>query len=293
MSLIAWQGVTVSEIHIEGYSPTIKKRALSRKLVAARKENGMTTTEVCRRLRWSATKLNYIEKAKWIEPNPGAVTDLCELYGIEGHAREALAELARQARQRGWWTRYNDVFRNEFPGFETAASAVSTYSNVFLPGLLQTAKYMEALLPIGGVDDPAEIKRHVDARLRRQKILDRVDTPCRLHAVIDENAITRIIDPDVRTIQLNHLATMADRSNVTIQLIPTSAGLYAGAGEPFTYLGFDDPGERDIVFLETTVDDRMLEEKDELRRYMLRFEQLRAVALSAEASRDRLLEGTG
>jgi len=59
--------------------------------------------------------------------------------------------------------------------------------------------------------------------------------------VIDENAITRIIDPEVRTIQLNHLATMADRSNVTIQLIPTSAGLYAGAGEPFTHLGFDDP----------------------------------------------------
>lgn len=133
----------------------------------------------------------------------------------------------------------------------------------------------------------------MDARLRRQEILDRVDAPCRLHAVIDENAITRIIDPEVRTIQLNHLATMADRSNVTIQLIPTSASLYAGAGEPFTHLGFDDPGERDIVFLETAVDDRMLEEKDELRRYMLRFEQLRAVALSAEASRDRLLKGTG
>jgi hypothetical protein len=81
---------------------------------------------------------------------------------------------------------------------------------------------MEALLPTGGVDDPAEIKRHVDARLRRQEILDRIDAPCRLHAVIDENATTRIIDPEVRTAQLNHLVTMADRSNVTIQLIPAS-----------------------------------------------------------------------
>src|SRR5690606_18713181 len=57
--------------------------------------------------------------------------------------------------------------------------------------------------------------------------------------------------------------------------------------------GLRRPRERDIVFLETAVDDRMLEEKDVLRRYMLRFEQLRAVALSAEASRDRLLKGTG
>jgi hypothetical protein len=85
----------------------------------------MTTTEVCKRLRWGPTKLNYIEKAKWITPNSDAVNDLCELSGIEGEEREALIHLARQASRRGWWTRYNDVFRNEFPGFETAASAVT------------------------------------------------------------------------------------------------------------------------------------------------------------------------
>lgn len=283
----------MSEIHVEGYSPTIKKRALSRKLVAARKEIGMTTTEVCKRLRWSPTKLNYIEKAKWITPNSEAVRDLCELYGIEGAEREALTRLARQASQRGWWTRYNDVFRNEFPGFETAASVVNTYTNVFLPGLLQTAEYMAATLPSAGVDDPAEIKRHVDARLRRQEILVREAEACRLHAVIDVNAIARIIDPKVRAAQLRQLVTMMDRENVTIQIIPTTSGLYAGAGEPFTYLGFADPAERDIVFLETTVDDRMLEEKDELHRYMLRFEQLCTDALSPEASRDLLLEESG
>jgi hypothetical protein len=140
----------------------------------------MTTTEVCKRLRWGPAKLNYIEKAKWITPNSDAVNDLCELSGIEGEEREALIHLARQASRRGWWTRYNDVFRNEFPGFETAASAVNTYANVFLPGLLQTAEYLEDLLPAVGVADPAEIKRHGDARLRRQQILVREDEPCRL-----------------------------------------------------------------------------------------------------------------
>ncbi|WP_329518771.1 helix-turn-helix domain-containing protein [Spirillospora sp. NBC_01491] len=283
----------MSEIRAAGYSPTIKKRALSRRLVELRKQVGLTTTEVCKRLRWSPSKLNYIEKAKWIEPNCEAVADLCELYGVEGNDRDALIRLAREARERGWWSRYSDVFRNEYPGFEAAASIIRTYQHTFLPGLLQARSYLEALPPIVGIDDPAEIKRHVDARLARQEILLRTDHPCGLHAVIDENAILRMVDPKIRQPQLRHLVAMSELPNVDIQLVPTSSGLYRGAGEPFTYLGFSDPGERDIVLLETSVDDRMLEEKDELRRYMVRFDRLCEVALDPEATRAHLREGIG
>lgn len=280
----------MSEIQPAGYSPTIKKRALSRKLVEARKHLGLTTTRVCKDLKWSATKLNYIEKAKWIEPNSEAVADLCDLYGIDGAEREAMIQLARDARERGWWTRYNDVFRNEYPGFETAASAVKTYQNVFLPGLLQVEEYIAEVTRAAGIEDPAEIKRHVAARLERQRILFREEGAARLHAVIDENAIVRIKDPAIRDPQLRHLAAMAERPGVDIQILPTGAGLYPGAGEAFTYLSFADPGERDIVFLETVVDDRFLEEKDELRRYMVRFNRLCEVSLDREASLVHLRE---
>ncbi|RAY17011.1 transcriptional regulator [Actinomadura craniellae] len=280
----------MSEIQAVGYSPTIKKRALSRKLVAARKQVGLTTTQVCKEFKWSPTKLNYIEKAKWIEPNSDVVADLCELYGIEGQDREALIQLARGAGERGWWTRYNDVFRNEYPGFETSASAVMTYQNMFLPGLLQVEEYIEEVTRAAGIEDPAEIKRHVAARLERQKILSRTESPARLHAIIDENTILRIKDPGIRVPQLRHLVTATEHSNMEIQILPVDAGLYPGAGGVFTYLRFADPAERDIVFLETTVDDRMLEEKDELQRYMVRFGQLREVALDREASRAYLME---
>src|SRR6266581_2650915 len=111
----------MDEIRAGGYSPTIRKRSLSRRLVELRKACGLTTTEVQRQLNWSASKLNYIEKAKWIEPNSDAVADLCELYGVEGREREALIRLAREGRQRGWWRKYNDVFSNELPGFEAGA----------------------------------------------------------------------------------------------------------------------------------------------------------------------------
>ena len=131
------KGMEDDGIQAGGYSPTIRKRMLSRRLVELRKAVGLTTTEVQRRLGWSASKLNYIEKAKWIEPNSDAVADLCELYGVEGTQRDALIALAREARQRGWWRKYNDVFPDELPGFEAGATAIRTFETTLIPGLLQ------------------------------------------------------------------------------------------------------------------------------------------------------------
>jgi hypothetical protein len=126
-----------------GYSPTIRKRALARRLVELRKACHLTTTDVQHRLGWSPTKLNWIEKARWIEPVTDQVVDLCELYGIEGAERDALVTLAREARQRGWWGKYNDVFVSELPGFEAGASLIRTFETVFVPGLLQVPSYIE------------------------------------------------------------------------------------------------------------------------------------------------------
>ncbi|RAY14673.1 transcriptional regulator [Actinomadura craniellae] len=273
------------EIQAGGYSPTIKKRALSRKLVALREQCGMTTSEVCKRLHWSPSKLNYIEKAKWIDPNSDSVADLCELYGVDGADRDALIRLTREARQRGWWRKYNDVFTSELPGFEAGASSIRTFQNTVVPGLLQVPEYIEMITRIAGIEEPAEIKRRTDARLERQKILLRDQRSCHLHAVVDEHVLLRIGDKGVRSAQIAHLLKLAQRPNVEVQVIPLEKGLYPGAGETFTCLMFPDSTERDIVYLETTVDGRMLEEPDELERYMVRFDRLRTVAMDFEATR--------
>jgi hypothetical protein len=278
----------MDETQVAGYSPTIRKRSLSRQLVELRKACGLTTTDVQKQLDWSATKLNYIEKARWISPNSDDVTDLCELYGVEGPRRDALIRLAREGRQRGWWRKYNDVFSNEFPGFEAGATQIRTFEACFIPGLLQVPGYIELVTRAAGIDDPAAIERHVAARVVRQQILTRDDDPCRLHAVIDENALQRITDPAIRRAQLRHLVEITSRPNIDVQVLPISAGVYPIAGEAFTCLSFSDPSERDIVFLESAIDDRMLEETDELDRYMLKFEKLRTAALSPEATRTTL-----
>jgi hypothetical protein len=270
----------VDDIRTGGYSPTIRKRSLSRKLVELRKSCGLTTTQVQLQLNWSASKLNYIEKAKWIEPNSDAVADLCELYGVEGREREALIQLAREGRQRGWWTKYNDVFSNELPGFEAGASRIRTFETTLIPGLLQVPSYIDMVTRGAGIESRAV--RHVDARVERQKILIRETGPCQLNAIMDENAIIRIADPGIRKDQLSHLIEMGARENVDIQVIPVAAGIYPGAGEVFEQLSFPDPAERDFVYLESSIDDRMLEETDEVEHYQERFGRLSAAALSCE-----------
>ena len=272
----------MNQIRAGGYSPTVRKRSLSRKLTELRKSCGLTTSDVQRELGWSATKLNSIEHAKWVKPNTDAVVDLCELYGVDGPARDALIDLAREGRQRGWWRKYNDVFSSELPGFEAGATTIRTFETTLIPGLLQVPDYIELATRAAGVDDPAEIRRHLDARITRQQILTRDPDPCHLHAIVDENAIARITDPAIRHAQLTHLTEMTRRHNVDLQLLPFTAGPYPAAGEVFVYLTFPDPSERDIVYLETTVDDRMLEEADELERYRLKFDQLQAAALSPD-----------
>lgn len=264
-------------IQASGYSPTIKKRALSRKLVELREQCGMTTSEVCKRLRWSPSKLNYIEKAKWVDPNSDSVADLCELYGVGPTDTDALIKLTREARQRGWWRKYNDVFRDDYVGLEAGASEIFTFQTTLVPGLLQTPGYVEMINRDAGMADDAELKRHIDARTQRQMILMR-SSPCRFHALIDENALLRISNPQVRSEQIRHLIKVSGRPNVDVQILKIADGVYPGTSEPFVYLKFPGAADRDIVYLETTIDDRMMEEEDELERYMARFDLLCARA---------------
>ena len=283
----------MDDIRAAGYSPTVRKRALARRLVEVRKACGLKTTDVQRQLGWSATKLIWIEKAKWVEPITDQVVDLCELYGVEGTDRDALVTLARESRDRGWWVKYNDVFSSELAGFEAGASVIRTFQTAFIPGLLQVPSYIELVTRAVGITDPAEVQRHVDARVRRQHILTRETGPCHLHAIIDENALTRITHPGIRRDQLTHLTEITRRPNVEVQLLPFTVGVYPVAGEIFTYLSFPGPSERDIVYIETTVIDRMLEEYDELERYRVKFDKLRAAALSPDETRTYLKQQIG
>jgi Domain of unknown function (DUF5753) len=81
------------------------------------------------------------------------------------------------------------VFSNEFAGFENDAARISVYMPLVLPGLLQTPAYMKAQLATGPWS-PRWRERALEARLRRQQILDRADVAARFKPSRPDHALT-------------------------------------------------------------------------------------------------------
>ncbi len=272
------------EADIASFSPTVRRRRLSKALRELRIAAGLTATEAAKRLEWDPAKVARMERNQWRLPNVGDVGLLAELYGVTEEAeREGLLTLARQSRQRGWWADYQDVFRSSLPDFETEATLIRTYQALLIPGLLQTPAYTAAILSGGDVLDEAGIQRRVAARRARQEILDR-DNPPALMAVIDEAALLRMVGgPEVMHEQIGHCVELAARENVTVQVVPLSAGSHpALTGGAFVILDFEeDPA---LVYQETATDNLWLEKPEELRRYTLTFSKVQALALPPDKS---------
>jgi len=68
---------------------------------------------------------------------------------------------------------------------------------------------------------------------------------------VDEAVLRRPAgSPAVMHGQLKHLLDMAQRPNITIQVMPFQAGGHSAAGGPFSILRFAEPDLPDVVYLE-------------------------------------------
>lgn len=104
------------------------------------------------------------------------VRDLGQIYDVSELEATELMDLARRAREDGWWARYDDLGIRVGPYFdlEQEAKAITYYSMSFVNGLLQTDGYARAI--IGAINprmDDQVLKERVEARIRRQELLER------------------------------------------------------------------------------------------------------------------------
>ncbi|MFC4531549.1 helix-turn-helix domain-containing protein [Sphaerisporangium dianthi] len=268
-------------------SPTVKRRRLSAELIRLREQAGLTHDEVCKHLEWSRGRLTHMEQNKWTRPDVGNIRLLLDLYGVtDPKVREAVLNLARQSREKGWWQSYKDIFQGSLPGFEADATQLRTYEIAFVPGLLQTMTYATAIFRAGQVleEDQAAVTRRVEGRMARQGILRREDPP-ELWAVIDEAALLRLVGGvDVMAEQLKHIIEMAKLPNITIQVLPNSAGAHVAMACGFVILDFAGDLDPSIVYMETPTDSLFLERPEEVQAYTLIHNRVLAAALTAEES---------
>lgn len=269
---------------IERRSPTVRRRRLGFELRRLREGAGLTIDQVAERLACSASKISRIETGQ-TGVSPRDVRDLLGIYGVTGAECDELVQIARDARQKGWWHPYSTVLTSAYVGLETEAVSIRAYEQQVVPGLLQTEEYARAMIRVArpeiGTD---EVERRVHVRMRRQSLLGGSD-PVELWAVLDEAVLSRPVGGDaVMRRQLERLFEAASLPRITLQVLPFSVGAHAGMDGTFTILNFFERADTSVVFAENATGGLFLEKQDELRKYHEIFDHVTAAALRPEES---------
>lgn len=167
---------------------------------------------------------------------------------------------------------------------EREAESERTVDAVIIPGMLQTPEYADALAVGNAQLIPGEAWSAAAAAERRdrQALLSRDPVPLRLHALIDEAALRRMIGgPGVMRTQLDHLVAMGQLPNVDVQAVPFGVGAYGALSGPVTILGFMEPDEADSAYVESLTGLDTVETVEHVSRLVAVWDDVAARALSA------------
>ncbi|MGX1671485.1 helix-turn-helix domain-containing protein [Streptomyces sp. NPDC055400] len=268
-------------------NPTVRRRRLGQELRRLRELKGMTAEEVAERLLVSQSKISRLENGRR-SISQRDVRDLCGVYEVEDHRIvDSLMQMAKDSRQQGWWHSFGDIPYSVYIGLETDAASLRVYDPQVVPGLLQTRAYAETLIT-GALPEttPTDIDKRVQVRVRRQERIVAPDNPLRLWTVLDESALRRVVGSRaVMREQLEHLVEQSQLPHVTVQVIPFDMGAHPGLNGQYAILEFPDAADSSVVYIEGVTSDLYLEKANDVQKYSVMYEHLRAQALNVEQSR--------
>jgi DNA-binding XRE family transcriptional regulator len=168
---------------------------------------------------------------------------------------------------------------------ERQATSLCWWEPLLIPGLLQTADYARALFEAWrSADSDDELDRLVSARMERQAIFDRPRPPT-LWVILDEGVLHRCVGSGkIMNDQLVHLASISDRSKITIQVVPAEVGAHVGLLGGFAIASSD--GAPGSVYMESPDQGQTTELPSVVAKVRETFDTLRGEALPRAASRD-------
>lgn len=265
------------------YSPTVRGRRLIREIVRLRQQHGLSMEAAARQLGWSTSKMYRLENGR-SRITSDDLADMLDLYGVRSPERDGLLQLCRDARKRGWWTAYADVFTGSYISMEAGATAIRLHAHLIIPGLFQTPPYArEVITATRPTNKTTDSERRVAARTARQQAVFERNDPPQVHALLDEAALRRQVGgPEVASAQLLALAEAAARPTVTVQVLPFTRGAHAGMDGKFTVLIFD--ADPPVAYVEGLMGDVYLEAATETCRFADAWTRLADRALSPAAS---------
>lgn len=220
-------------------APTGRQRRLATEMRRLREQAGISIHQAAAILGADRTMISNIEAGRTGLSEERVRQMACHYRCPDETLIEALADMTRGRRARHWW----DEYRGKLPdGFldvseiEFYATRLRTAQTVHLPGLFQIEDHARAVFDLVVPRLPRlEVELRVAHRLGRRAIFER-ENPTPYLAIIHEAALRmQFGGRDVAHAQLEYLADAADRDNVTLLIVPFSAGDFHGAGQSILY----------------------------------------------------------
>ncbi|MFE6870764.1 helix-turn-helix domain-containing protein [Kitasatospora sp. NPDC057692] len=235
---------------------TIRQIRLGDELRALRLEQNRKLLEVTSGLDgWSAARLSKMERAE--QPvGPRDLATLLDYYGVTGADREYYENLLGSGPPPKQWWRNLDYAEAITPAFaeylalEAEASSMLDYFPSGFPGLVQTDEYAMEMIA-AGLDSPNEesVEAGAEVRILRQRRL--TDEPAlTLEAYFGEVALLIAGDQSVLARQIAHAVEVAQLPNVTLRMVPLSAGRTGILSSGVTLMQFPGDTENGFVFIE-------------------------------------------
>src|SRR6266568_5479362 len=257
----------------------VARRMLGLTLEAMRTKQGITRESAATAISIARSTLWKLETGQTARLNPILLERLCELYEAEAQQTQVVLELVKETTSRGWWQAFSDdAIPKEFGLFvslEDAAERIVSYQTTLLPGVLHTADYRRALIWAEFPNKPTrEVEGSVEVGIMRQERLACGSNPLTINAFIDEATLRNVTGSrSIMEAQLHHLLDIGTRDNVTIRVIPCSAGTHrAMIVGTFVILDFPRHAKAEltmppVVYIQGYLGDLYLEQPEEIRQY--------------------------
>jgi transcriptional regulator with XRE-family HTH domain len=260
-----------------------KARALGGMLREIRKARGMSLLDVSQAIDRDRGLISRWENGERV-PKPTDVARLLTIMQVTGPRYEEILDMAIGRHDPQWLAVSLPDQRQQLAAlieFEATATTITEFSPLLIPGLLQSAGYVRAIMTGGGVP-VNEVEERIATRLNRRKVLIRKD-PARMVALVGEAAVRELIGGRrVMIEQLRHLQQMAALPNVEVLIIPLELGWHPGLEGPFLLIESEEIDT--VVHVENRRSGLFLHEPDDVQIYRDAVDTIREVALGAPES---------
>jgi transcriptional regulator with XRE-family HTH domain len=258
-------------------------RGIGLELYRLRKSTNLSCETVGDQIGVSASTISRIETGKR-EATSEEVASILTVLGVKGVEREKLIDQARRQDDLDMMESATSTEQSRsFLNFEQQATKIFHFELMLVPGLAQTPDYAQAAISAVRVRDREEdLEPWVGLRMRRQAILTR-RTPPKVHLIMTELALRQPIGGySVMAKQVRHLIDMAERPNVTMNVLAASVAEHPGLAGQFLIMDFaDDPT---VVYVEDRTSGLFLDDPDKVGLYQQTKERLTDLALDEQRS---------